>query len=265
MSDYYTLNLRDDIFFETPIFPEIYWVPISALGKTRYTKQDMETKFCNKDPEEIGDLISNPYELIQYIQTNCFTENLQEHVYKMVGNDEWEIHETGYKALRDNSGSCASLASIFYTILSNYYSNIGNLCIISNSGGGHVINYIYINENYYFIDLYAQLGCYAPFIPVETGEKKDFVRTTYITGGCLKTSSLDYFINYFDKYTKLRKKEFLYYTYEMPVCPPASITVENDSLNLLLPYDQNIKIVNKNELSKIKVSFVEFTDPYDSL
>jgi len=258
-----TLNLRDDVFFETLIFPAIYWVPISALGKTRYTKQDIKIKFSNIDPEEISNMICNPYELIQYIQINCFTENLQEHEYKIVDNNEWEIHKNGYKALKDNNGSCASLASIFYNILSKYYSNIGNLCVMSNSGGGHVINYIYTNGYYYFIDLYAQLGCYAPFIPVETGEKRDFVKTSYITGGCLKTSSIDSFINYFDKYTKLKKKEFLYYTYNMPVCPPASITVENDYLSLLLPYNHNIKIMNKNTLSKIKVRFVEFKDESD--
>lgn len=207
--------------------------------------------------EKLKEIISNPYELIQYIQYCNFTENF-DHIYKYIDGNQWAIHKSGLEALKFNKGSCSSMVGIFYYLLQDKFESIGNLCIISNSGGGHAVNYIEFENNLYFIDLYVQMNSYSSYIPIETGEKQDFVRTKYITGGCLKTDSLQSYIRYFEKYNVKKNKEFLYYTYYSDTCPPVSIQKINDKLIVLLPKDNEINIVNNNYFKKINYKFVNY-------
>ena len=48
MSMYDTANLVNDVFFETEIFPDVFWVPYSTLGKSEIIFTEDKIKSLKK-------------------------------------------------------------------------------------------------------------------------------------------------------------------------------------------------------------------------
>lgn len=256
MGKYDTYNLVNDAFFETEIFPDLYWVPLSILGKSKVIfTQDLLYKI--KQDIEFIKIIKNPYEFIQYLQASDFQEYMDV-AYHNMNDIRWEIHSSGLEALRFNCGTCSSISGAFFRVLKEHYKSMGILGVFSNSGVGHTINYIKQNDFIYFVDPYAQLNKFISYIPIETGEKKDFARSKYITGICIRTKNITNFINFFEKYNILKKKEFLFFTYELERCPPISIQTEKDQLRLVFPKNAPLKIISAKG-DKIKYQFKEYS------
>lgn len=248
---YDTTNLRNDAEFETEIFPQVFWVPFSSLGKS--ILGDHLIVNSRWSVAELKSMIRNPYEFIQYIQGVNFYEQQDVH-YVTRQKIIWETHVHGKEALAKNSGSCSSLSGALYYLLKGKFEHMGILCTIANSGVGHTFNFIRHNGFYYFIDPYVQMNAYAKFVPIETGLKKDFARTKFITGVCIKTNSIERFISYFERFHVFREKEFIYFLYFSAQCPPVSISVSNETASLVFP--RSVELLPFHG-SKINVSFVD--------
>lgn len=229
---YDSKNLRYNAKFETEVFPHVFWVPVSYLGKTNWTNQQLALQ--KAVPTALKERMNNPYEFIQYIQAVDFQEHTDVS-YTMQNGISWETHTSGEEALHMNRGSCSSISGAFYYLLNEKFNHTGILCAIANSGVGHTFNFVQKEDNYYFIDPYVQMNRYVSYIPIETGLKKDFARTRYVSGVCLKTKCIEGFISFFEKYHYFRKREFIYFLYYSDCCPPVSITAADGTLSLILP------------------------------
>lgn len=255
MERYDTINLVNNADFETEIFPGVYWVPFAVLGKSKTLfSDDLLQRIRQGKYEEI---IQSPYEFIQYLQSADFQEYMDV-IYQEEGGIQWEIHTSGTEAIMRNSGSCSSISGALYNILKRCYDSTGILCIFANSGVGHTVNYVYKNDFYYFVDPYTQLNKFVSQIPRETGNKKDFVRTKYVTAVCIKVKTIEKFVSFFEKYNFLKRREFLYFTYALERCPPISIAVTGENLSLVFPQNCPIHIRDYNG-DKIEYHFKECT------
>lgn len=241
-SKYNTINLFCDANFEIEIYPGVYWVPVATLGKTRYTNDVMKSLSIESIDLEF------PYELIQYLQCVNFVESSDSTIFgeRCI---EWQEHISGSLALKMNRGRCASLAGIFTYLLHDKFTTMGTIAIISNSGVGPALNYIIDKGFYYFIDLYTQINSNVINVPLETGVKSDFVRTKYVTGVCLKCTSIHNFTAFFERYNCMKKREFLYLLYDSELCPPMSLSSTLDcdgdiTADIILPYEAGIEVLD---------------------
>jgi hypothetical protein len=259
-TSYDTLNLRKEASYTTTVFPSIEWVPYSSVGITKFSKDNIMEIIHSKEKESLKHYISCPYEIIQYLQHSDFAE-VNDHSFSYSNGNKWEHHKSGLDALRANQGSCSSIAGIIPYFLEGHYENVGSLCILSSSGNGHALNYLQLNGYFYIMDLFVQMNSYARHIPIETGKKVDFVRTKYITGGCLRTHSLHCFLLFFEKYNKKAYKQFLYYTYPTEICPSVSMHKDNGNLRVLLPDGIGIEVINGSSVpDKIICEFEGMSD-----
>ena len=58
-------NYRNDADFITEVFPNVYWVPICSLGKSRYSNDEMSEQIVKLTPQGKYEKIKNLYEEIQ--------------------------------------------------------------------------------------------------------------------------------------------------------------------------------------------------------
>lgn len=239
MGVYDTINLVNDALFETEVYPDVFWVPFSILGKSEiiYTedviKKIKEAKFKG--------IIQNPYEFIQYLQAVDFTEQIDAQFLYQDGI-RWAIPSSGLKALQRNYGTCSSISGAFHYVLCDYYDSMGTLCMYANSGVGHTINYVEQDGFLFFIDPYVQMNKYNIDIPKETGLKRDFARSKYVTGVCVKTYSIEKFIAYFERYNILKRREFFYFTYKSDSCPPIYVQSKEGYMSLTFPCGYGIYV-----------------------
>ena len=239
MSMYDTANLVNDVFFETEIFPDVFWVPYSTLGKSEIIFTEDKIKSLKKT--QFKGTIHNPYEFIQYLQSVDFTERMDIEFIDYDGI-RWAVLSSGLKALQRNYGTCTSISGAFYYVLHEYYNSMGILCMYANSGVGHTVNYIERDGFLYFMDPYVQMNKYVSDIPKETGLKRDFARTKYVTGICVKTHSIESFISFFERYNILKKREFLYFTYASDTYPPISVQSSEGYTSLTFPSNYDMRI-----------------------
>ena len=204
--------------FETLIYPNVYWVPYNILGKTQYSDLDMYLM----SREEAESKIHNIYELAQFIQAKNFV-HLLDISFEINDKERWEVHKSGIEVLKNKAGCCSSYSGLVVQILQNQFDNIFNLCIVSDSGWGHAMNFIVKDGYYYFFDISSQLNEYNCYVPIETGIKRDFVRAKFITGGCYKTDSICSFIKFFLRYHMLKMTDFIFFTLSAIVIPPILI------------------------------------------
>lgn len=240
---YDTINLRYDIKFETLVFPNVFWVPYNSLGKTKFSNENIKNLLTNEiEFNKIKHEVSTPYEIAQLIQINNFTMRNDIYTEYKYGI-KWDMFVTGTDLLHKKSGGCATYASLFNTLLNDKYTDVYMLCILANSSGGHVINYIIHNKFYYFFDLSSQLNEYIKDIPIETGLKRDFVKLKIPTGACYKADSINSFIKFFEKYNIYKKLKFSYYKVKAEVVPPISYYYKNNILMVKLRKEDKCEIM----------------------
>lgn len=248
MGVYDTINLINDASFETEIYPNVFWVPFSTLGKSEIIFT--EDIINNLKESRFKGIIHNPYEFIQYLQMVDFAERMDIEFMYQDGN-RWAILSSGFKALQRNYGTCTSISGAFFYVLRDYYDSMGILCMYANSGVGHTINYIEHDGFFYFMDPYVQMNKYVSDIPKETGLKKDFAKTKYVTGICVRAHSIEDFISFFERYNILKNREFLYFTYASDTYPPISVQSSEGHTSLMFPcgYDMHIYPFKGNKIT----------------
>ena len=247
-----TYNLRGDADFCLSICNDVYWVPFSLLGKSQYKNSNIIIQ--NSIDKNIK--LNNPYEIIQYIQYNNFTKmDNCKRVNKF--GIEWDLHLNGMELLKEKKGDCAAYAGLLYYLLNKKYDEVGNLCIMSDTGQGHVINYICLKEHYYFVDLFAQLPENFLYIPIEDGEKATLLRAKYITGACLKAPSLENYIRFLERHNRLKRREYFYFICKGNRIPKTAFTRKNEVLNIMIEKDESIYVID-NKGEKIRYKIIDF-------
>ena len=149
--DYDTDNLRHEADFSIQVSDGVWWVPVSELGKSRYTNREIADMTAHT-PEEKQAEISTLYEAVQLLQISGFTFS-DDNVDVRENGIPWEHHKPGRDAVRINTGCCSAHANWLRYILDGDYEELGFLAWSWANGNGHVFNYIYRDGWYYFIDL----------------------------------------------------------------------------------------------------------------
>jgi hypothetical protein len=230
---YDTINLVHNAHFEVFISHNLYWVPVNELGHTGYTNNEVK-QFINYPPEKKRSSIRNVYEAIQLLQVCKFEETIDV-LHLDYNGTEWEHHKPGYHAVLTNRGCCSSIASWLNYLVGDKYPLRGYIGFTRPDASGHIFNYYYIDGFYYLVDANAMLYNYAPKCCKETGNKKDFLNTKYITGCCYKTNNLWDFIKFHSRILKYKGSDFLYY--KLPpdeYIPPSSSRILADRTVILL-------------------------------
>lgn len=249
---YDTYNLRNNANFEVFVAPEVFWIPHNTLGKTKYNFNDLQLIY--KETLMGYKKVTNPYELAQFIQANNFKKKL-DISFQEQDIFTWEIHRDGQSALQQGYGCCATFSGLFSCFLKEYFEEIYNFCIVSDSGWGHALNIIKYKKYYYFFDLSSQINEHKNYVPIETGRKTDFLKTKFITGGCYKTISIENFINFFLKYLRLSKRHFLFYTTCNTCIPPIAMQQE-EIMKIYLKSTDIVNVYEYKQMTNIKAVII---------
>jgi hypothetical protein len=246
---YDTINLVHDANFEIVISPNLFWVPVNVLGITEYKNCDIR-QFINYTPEEKRKVIKNVYEAIQLFQICRFEEKIDVLRFEYNGK-EWEHHKPGYYAVLSNTGCCSSIASWLHYLVGGRYPQDGYFGYSRPDSSGHIFNYFFINGYYYIIDINTMLYNNAYKCCKETGNKRDFINTKYITGCCYKTTDLHAFIKFYSRILRYKNFEFLYYTQPPDnYIPPISSRFLDDG-SVEITVTDEIEVLNETQGIKI--------------
>lgn len=234
-----TINLRENASFCTKIYPGVHWIPVNTLGKSQLTNEDIK-KMKDASPEIKRDRIRNLYELIQLIQIGGF-EVVDDNIYEWHDDLLWEKHVTGYEAVRSNKGCCASVANFGNYILKDKYDEVGLIGISSLSGNGHIVNYIIHQSRIFVVDLFSMTNKFVHEICVETGFKRDYVKTAIPTSILMTVDGFENFANFFSKFMYLRSKEYLFFQHSGLECPSIAVQRDGEKMIVNLPKTEATK------------------------
>lgn len=168
-----TGNYDNGAYFEYNVYPGVEQIPISALGKTRYTNEEMEN-IARLSLEEKRSFIGNLYEAIQLFQISGFKGALDNADYfiatgRLCPLDEgaglqsgpcdtpaqihWQMHKSPENAVLTNEGCCATDTNWLSFFLKDRYDSMGSFCFGCPDQNGHITSYILHGGVYYFIDM----------------------------------------------------------------------------------------------------------------
>ena len=252
-------NLRDNAAFITKVSKGVCWVPVSALGKTRYQNSEIE-KFIPLSPEEKLDKINNLYEAIQLFQLSDFKGVFDntDHIIRQTDSETilWQTHKTGRDAVATNEGCCATDTNWLSYLLYGKYDEMGCLCWANRDGNGHITTYIHHNEYYYFIDMMMcrpdsqRYGC------IENGELASLSAAE--TGGCLfKCETPQQYIKYLVDIAA-RKNRDIPFAFYLRNCKEATATgsrKNGDVTTFLIPFCDDPVLIYKESDPKSDIVF----------
>jgi len=167
-------NLRENAHFEIEVFPNVFWVPANALGKSRLNDADI-ARLVSLSPEEKRDGVRSLYEAIQLFQASKFTGVIDN--VRVLDEDNivlWVFNKPGYYAVRTNTGCCAADSNWLCYLLRGKYSEVCCLGYLCADGNGHIINSIEHNDSFYFVDMMMQRVDSLPYGGAESGEISDY-------------------------------------------------------------------------------------------
>ena len=190
--DYDTDNLRHEADFSIQVGDGVWWVPVSALGKSRYTNREIADMTAHS-PEEKQAEISTLYEAVQLLQISGFTFS-DDNVDVRENGLPWEHHKPGRDAVRINTGCCSAHANWLRYILDGDYEELGFLAWSWANGNGHVFNYIYRDGWYYFIDLTHYTN---DVMTPETGHMASYRYIEHPAGSLHKAKDPQAYVNYY--------------------------------------------------------------------
>ncbi len=186
-------QMRHDASFEIEVADGVYWVPVNALGQSRYTNGEIFAMLSDT-PEEKQAAVSTLYEAMQLYRIGGFYSS-DDNVRIFENNLNWEHHKPGYDAVRTNNGCCATDSNWLRYILDGDYEEVGYIATSQRDGSGHVYNYIYQDGWYYTIDLtYQHAGTNAS--TPETGNITDYTNPFCVFAAVHKCRSLEDYAQY---------------------------------------------------------------------
>jgi len=172
-----TGNYSNTIQFETEVYSGVYWIPINALGASRYTNEQMEA-IVQLPPDEKKACIATLYEAIQLFQVSGF-RGVYDNANHQIGNVLWQTHKNAAESLRTNEGCCATDTNWLAFFLKGRYNFAGSFCYANLDGNGHITNYIYHEGQYYFIDMMMCRRDSQAYLCPENGRLSDLLASEW--------------------------------------------------------------------------------------
>ena len=134
------------------------------------------------------------YEAIQLYQTSKF-RGVFDNQKITIDNLCWNYHKPGFHAVRTNEGCCAADSNWLSYLLKDKYEQTGFIHYSQRDGNGHIMNYIYHNGWYYFIDMMMYRIDSLEFAGKETGTINGYCDNELIAGNLLKSKIPASYIN----------------------------------------------------------------------
>jgi hypothetical protein len=141
--------------------------------------------------EEKRQRISTLYEAIQLYQASNFRG-----VYDNVHLEDWDLHKPGYHAVRTNEGCCAADSNWLSYLLYDHYEQMGFIEHSQWDANGHIINYIFHDGWYYFIDMMMYRNDSLPYGGKETGTASGYKGGPLIAGNLHKSRQPQSYVKY---------------------------------------------------------------------
>ena len=250
---YDTENLRYNADYETEVAKDVWWVPAVSLGQSRYTNRQI-AEMVEMKPEEKQESISTLYEAIQLFQISNFAE-ADDNVRIRENKLYWEHHKPGYDAVRTNEGCCATDSNWLNYILKEDYEQVGFLAYSQKDGSGHILNYLYQDGYYYFIDLTHYRTDFPDASAPETGNMKDYRQSDIILGNLHKALSPEAYVKYcVDSFNDPPARFFLY---RAENCLPVTSKEIDHTMTIIYPKGTDITVLDGKDASALDVLFAK--------
>ena len=172
---YDVYNLRVDADFEVDMgdrMNNMLWVPSVSLGKPNTNKVDIydlkdDLKLAQKE-------IDNVYETLMFV--HLFFEVESGNLKQRSNEISWGFSKPVELTFESKKGNCAAMSSLVNYLLEGDYEEEGLLWRHMNKDadryGGHVMNYVKHNGDYYFFDVLGVTESNDSY-PVENGSLRD--------------------------------------------------------------------------------------------
>ena len=248
---YDTVNLRYGADYEREVAEDVWWVPVVSLGKSGYTNADIAAMVTEK-PEAKQKAVSTLYEALQLFQISNFSE-ADDNVRIMENRLDWEHHKPGYDAVRTNEGCCASDSNWLNYILKGDYEQVGFLAYSQQDGSGHIINYIYHDGFYYFIDLTHYRTDFLDSSAPETGDMGDYRNSDFVSGNLHKARTPEAYVQYcVDSFNDPPARFFLYQAED---CLPICSGMKDGKMTIFYPQGTEIKEIDGKDADRVAASY----------
>ncbi len=253
--EYDTANLRFDAKYEVEVADGVFWIPASTLGVSNMSNFEMEA-ILEYSPEEKQNKVSNLYEAIQLYQVGGFSflDDTNKQFYEQ--SILWEYHIPGKEAVRINGGNCSTSSSWLNYILDGDYQELGYIAFSQEDGNGHVWNYIYDGEYYYFIDLTHYLADSLKSCDVETGEFVDYVKGNCLGGKIHRSKSIECYVDYYRSSWNNPAELFIAYVDE--TVREIGVSIKDSGTTIYYPEDVDIQVVFDDPEDSVKVEIVDY-------
>lgn len=237
--------------FEIPIANGVRWVPANVLGKPNSSKKTLLSLW---DPEKLRAEVDSLYEAMMFIKgTDQFVGTVNKRI--MEGEINWEHHMPGYLAVNSEEQNCASLANLLHYLVEDDYDEVGYLMLSQKDGSGHVINYIYQDGAYYFIDMTHFLNGFQ--MPgKETGKIEDYDQSDFLSANVHRVSDPADYVN--AMMTSYCEPPSLIAMYTANNCVPMESYSEKTGISMVVPESMKdaIRILHDPLGDRITYKFV---------
>jgi len=249
-------NYLDCAEFETEVYPGVYWVPLNALGKTRYTNQEMQ-EVAKLPMEERKEKIQNLYEAVQLFQNSEFKGVLDNINCRISKQELWQIHKNQENAVRSNEGCCATDTNWLSYYLEDKYDKMGCFCYINEDANGHIATYIQQGEFYYLLDMMMCRKDSQPYFGKEDGKPESLVNTVW-TGFLYKCKNpYDFCLFHMAKLKEMQRPvPYCFYTRETTCTAVTGVRFKEKGITLLVPENENPQVLYLNEENDCDVAVV---------
>lgn len=246
-----------DADFEVPISKNVFWVPVSKLGKPRYKNHDIQS-MVNLSPEQKKDCIQNLYEAVQLFINSQFKQSMDVK-YIFENGVSWEIHKPGYWAVKTNHGCCSSDAAWLRYILDGKYEEMGYFSLSRPTGSGHVYNYFKIDQWFYLYDLFPLTQQKLHHALKESGKKIEYIKSEYMTGILIKCKSLEDYAHYFARIQMTKNFDHMFFRTVSKDVSPIAVNQCETYIEICFPLSTTVFPILYKETPSIK--FKKIPDP----
>lgn len=254
----------NSIQFETEVYPNVYWVPLNTLGKSRYTNEDMKS-IAVLSPEEKRNRINTLFEAVQLFQISDFQGTFDSVNHWIDETTLWQIHKSPIDAVISNNGCCATDTNWLAYILSGKYQSICSFCYANDDGNGHITNCIKQNDWFYFIDMMMCRNDSQVHLCRESGVLEELMDSEWagFLYKCKKPVDFcQFYINCCQR--KNRTSPFGFYLRESEYVYATGLSLEQDGVSFLIPKSEKPIILYLAEKSSAKINIIELPDEISS-
>lgn len=242
-----TWNLREKAKFCTKIANNLFWVPANSL----------EIKDGSNSSNSL-------YNILYNFQMSKLVESSENRILKLDQENKiiWEFFDSPEEVVsKYKKGNCAVFCLWLNYFLSKIYEKTGYILIIRNTGTWHVLNYVKLGDWYYIIDPNNLLEKFKDSIPVENGDFMTYAHCNMITGGVLKTTSLNDFVSYYEKYVAIGGLKYIFFKIDEYQLPYFCIEHLPNRFNIHLNSQSKIEILNNyaEEIYQVFYSVIDNT------